>query len=72
MRTLTLAFSLVLAACATAPATQMGAGEHEHHGVSSAGIAANWDAVRIDPILARTQRLHLAPDVSALDGPQAN
>ncbi len=66
MRTLSLAFSLLLAACATAPATPMGGGEHEHHGVSSAGIAASWDASRIEPILARTQRLHLSPDVSAL------
>ena len=62
MRTLALAASLLLAACATAPSAHMG----EHHDVSSAGIAASWDAGRIDPILARTSRLHLAPDVSAL------
>jgi hypothetical protein len=62
MRTLALAASLLLAACATAPSAHMG----EHHDVSSAGIAASWDASRIDPILARTSRLHLAPDVSAL------
>lgn len=62
---LSLALSVLLAACATAPAAP-GGGEHDHHGVSSAGITATWDAARIDPILQRTSRLHLAPDVSAL------
>jgi predicted small secreted protein len=65
MKKLTLSLALAaLAACATAPGA--GEGEREHHEVSSAGIAASWDASRIDPILARTSRLHLAPDVSAL------
>lgn len=65
MRNLALAVSiLTLSACATAPADQ--GAEQNHHDVSSAGIAASWDAARIDPILARTSRLHLAPDVSAL------
>ncbi len=65
MKKLTLALACsVLAACATAPGG--GGGEHEHHAVSSAGIAASWDAAQIDPILARTSRLHLAPDLSGL------
>jgi hypothetical protein len=34
--------------------------------VSIAGIAPTWDTARIEPILQRTQRLHLAPDLSAL------
>lgn len=49
-----------LAACATAPAAE------DHHAISTAGIAPSWDAARSDAILRRTQRLHLAPDVSAL------
>jgi hypothetical protein len=64
MRTILTASLLVLAACATAPAG--GQGERNHHEVSSAGVAASWDADRIDPILQRTARLHLAPDLSAL------
>ncbi len=60
MRNISFALALGLAACATAPSS-------EHHGaVSTAGIAPAWDAARIDPILQRTQRLHLAPDLSAL------
>jgi hypothetical protein len=59
MRMLALAFSLALAACASSATT--GAPP-----VSTAGIAPAWDAARIEPILGRTQRLHLAPDVSAL------
>src|SRR5262245_27254410 len=61
MRTLVLAVSLALAACATPTG-----GVEDHHEVSSAGIAASWDASRIDPILQRTSRLHVSPDVSAL------
>jgi hypothetical protein len=53
-----LAFGLV--ACASTPAM-------EHHGpASTAGIAPSWDAARADAILQRTQRLHLAPDLSGL------
>ena len=67
MRNLALAASLLaLSACATPAGLAGGQSEHEQHAVSSAGIAAAWDASRIDPILARTSRLHLAPDVSAL------
>ena len=48
------ALTLTLAACATqAPAP---------------AIAPAWSAEEIAPILARTQRLHLAPDLSALTG----
>ena len=62
MKKLGLSLALAaLAACATAPA-----GHEAERAVSSAGIAASWDAARIDPILARTSRLQLAPDVSAL------
>lgn len=64
MRSLLISAALLVAACATAPIP--GQTEHDHHAVSSAGIAASWDAARIDPIMARTSRLHLAPDVSAL------
>lgn len=56
-----LGFILVfgLVACASTPAM-------EHHGPpSTAGIAPSWDAARADAILQRTQRLHLAPDLSA-------
>jgi hypothetical protein len=60
-----IALTALLAACATSPA-QQGMPEPDHHAVSSAGITASWDAARIDPILARTQRLHLAADLSAL------
>jgi len=65
MRILVLSVSLVLAACASAPSAPVGQGEHSHD-VSTEGIAPAWDAARIDPILARTQRLHLAADLSAL------
>ncbi len=51
---------LLLTACATAPAAE------DHHAISTAGAAPTWDAARIQPILDRTQRLHLAPDLSAL------
>lgn len=51
---------LFLAACATAPATG------HHHTASTAGIAPSWDSGRAGAILGRTQRLHLAPDLSAL------
>lgn len=57
-----LGFILVfgLVACASTPAM-------EHHGPpSTAGIAPSWDAARADAILQRTQRLHLAPDLSGL------
>jgi len=48
--------ALALAACATAPAAP----------VSTAGIGPAWESGRAEAILGRTQRLHLAPDVSAL------
>ncbi len=60
MRTLVLALSLALAACAS------GASTTTSPPLSTAGIAPAWDAARIEPILQRTQRLHLAPDLSAL------
>jgi hypothetical protein len=63
MKKLVLALTVSLTACATATAPTA---EHNHHEVSAAGITATWDGPRIDPILARTARLHLAPDVSAL------
>ncbi len=50
-----LAFTFGLAACAT-----------PHPAISTASIAPAWDAARIDAILQRTQRIHLAPDLSAL------
>jgi hypothetical protein len=60
MRTILILLALGLTGCASA----------EWNGgaapVSTAGIAPAWDAARIEPILARTQRLHLAPDLSAL------
>jgi len=34
--------------------------------VSTAGIAPAWDTARFEPILTRTQRLHLSPDLTAL------
>jgi len=55
MRHLSFALLLALAACVSAPAPD-----------PTAGIAPAWDAARIEAILARTQRLHLAPDLSAL------
>lgn len=59
MRVLTFAAAaFCLAACATQP--------------PSPAITPTWSAEQIAPILARTQRLHLAPDVSALsDGERA-
>ncbi|ANP45932.1 hypothetical protein [Candidatus Viadribacter manganicus] len=60
MKNLSFALALGLMACATAPAA-------EHHGPpSTAGIAPSWDAARADAVLQRTQRLHLAPDLSGL------
>jgi len=55
MRSISFALVLGLAACATAPSAP-----------STAGIAPTFDAARTAQILARTQRLHLAPDLSAL------
>ena len=55
MRFSSLAFVLALAACATAPSAP-----------SSSTIAPAWDAAEIEAVLGRTQRLHLAPDLSAL------
>jgi hypothetical protein len=55
MRNLSFALTLGLIACATAPSTP-----------STTGIAPTWDAARAEAILQRTQRLHLAPDLSAL------
>lgn len=63
MKKLVLALSVALAACATPTPP---AGEPNHHAISTAGIAPAWDAARADALLARTERLHLAPDVSAL------
>ncbi|HYD87810.1 MAG TPA: hypothetical protein VEA80_10070 [Vitreimonas sp.] len=58
--------ALALAACVTAPAADTSAP------ISTAGIALAWDAARIEPILQRTQRLHLNADLSALSpGEQA-
>lgn len=60
MKNLSFALALGLVACATSPAP-------EHHGPpSTAGIAPAWNADRADAILERTQRLHLAPDLSGL------
>lgn len=56
MRFPSLAFAFVLAACATAPSVPS----------STQAIAPAWDAGRTEAILARTQRLHLAPDLAAL------
>lgn len=55
MRYLLSALALGLTACATATAP-----------VSTAGIGPAWDDARIEQILSRTQRTHLAPDLSAL------
>lgn len=55
MRNLSFVLAFGLAACATAPSAP-----------STVGIAPAWDAARAEAILARTQRLHLAPDLSAL------
>lgn len=59
MRYFAFALILGLAACETTAA--LGPSP-----VSTAGISASWDEARIAPILERTQRLHLAPDMSAL------
>lgn len=58
MRTLFIAAAFVLSACASAPSL-------EPH-PSTAGITPTWSTAQITPILDRTQRLHLAPDLSAL------
>jgi hypothetical protein len=63
MKQLVLAFSVALAACATTAAPTA---EHNHHEVSTVGIAPTWDEARANAVLERTQRLHLAPDLSAL------
>jgi hypothetical protein len=63
MKQLVLALSVALAACATAAAPTA---EPNHHEVSTAGIAPTWDEARANAVLERTQRLHLAPDLSAL------
>jgi hypothetical protein len=55
MRNLGFALALGLTACATAPSSP-----------STSGIAPAWDASRADAVLQRTQRLHLAADLSAL------
>jgi hypothetical protein len=60
MKRLVLALSVALAACATATPAE------DHHAVSTAGIAPAWEPARTDALLARTERLHLAPDLSAL------
>lgn len=53
MRSILLAAAFGLAACAT-------------HAPAPSAITPVWTAEDIAPILARTQRLHLAPDLSAL------
>ena len=63
MRILVLASALVLAACATATAPVPIPADAP---LSTAGIAPTWDGARADAVLSRTQRLHLAPDMSAL------
>ncbi len=60
MKKLVLALSVALAACATATPAE------DHHAVSTAGIAPAWEPARADALLARTERLHLTPDLSAL------
>jgi hypothetical protein len=55
MRKLSFSALFLAAACASAPT-----------GPAATGIAPTWDEARIAPILERTQRLHLAPDLSAL------
>jgi hypothetical protein len=55
MRTLILAAAFALVACATTPAP-----------APTTAIAPIWSAEQIAPILARTQLLHLNPDLSAL------
>jgi hypothetical protein len=52
MRLIALLFAVALAACASATAPS--------------SIAPVWSEAEIRPILDRTQRLHLAPDLSAL------
>jgi len=70
MRPIFLAFALALVACATQTAPEPTPATVAS--VSTAGIAPTWDAARSDAILARTQRLYLAPDMSALsDGERA-
>lgn len=59
MRTFVLASLFVLTACATQS-------DGATHAEPAAAIAPTWDAARADAILSRTQRLHLAPDMSAL------
>ncbi len=58
MRTSIIALAFALTACAT--------GVADTPGSSVSTIASAWEEARIEPILARTQRLHLAPDLSAL------
>ncbi|MGE3930655.1 MAG: NUDIX hydrolase [Hyphomonadaceae bacterium] len=60
MRYFLLPLGLALAACANA---QNGAAPEI---VSTAGIAPSWSQAQAEAVLQRTQRLHLAPDVSAL------
>jgi len=52
--------ALALTACASPAATGPGAP------ISTAGIGPAWDGARSEAILARTQRLHLDADLSAL------
>lgn len=61
MRTITLASALLLAACAT-PAADTAPSPP----ASAAAISPSWNDAQIQPILDRTQRLHLAPDLSSL------
>lgn len=55
MRNLSFVLAFGLAACATTPS-----------GPSSTGIGPSWETAQAEAILQRTQRLHLAPDLSAL------
>lgn len=63
MRNLSFALALALAACATAPSTSTPASEPVTY---SSEMGPALEAARAQAILDRTQRLHLAPDVSAL------
>ncbi len=64
MRQILIASALALAACATTASDPASA--------QSASMAPRWSDEQVGSILDRTQRLHLAPDLSALsDGERA-
>jgi hypothetical protein len=62
MRRIAFAFALALAASTTL-ATDVPSSDAA---IVAGGIAPTWDAMHIQPILERTQRLHLSPDLSGL------